>query len=39
MPDEFINARGNDVTDAFVAWCRPLIGGPLRPFVTFKNDL
>lgn len=39
MPDEFINARGNDVTDAFVEWCRPLIGGPLRPFVTFKNDL
>lgn len=39
MPAEFINERGNDVTDAFVEWCRPLIGGPLRPFVTFKNDL
>ena len=39
MPDEFINQRGNDVTDAFVEWCRPLIGEPLRPFVTFKNDL
>ena len=39
MPDEYINARGNDVTEAFVEWCRPLIGEPLRPFVTFKNDL
>ncbi|HJA25920.1 MAG TPA: diphosphate--fructose-6-phosphate 1-phosphotransferase [Candidatus Fournierella merdigallinarum] len=39
MPDEYINERGNDVTDAFVEWCRPLIGEPLRPFVTFKNDL
>ena len=39
LPDAFINRRGNDVTDAFVEWCRPLIGGPLRPFVTFKNDL
>ena len=39
MPDVFINRRGNDVTDAFVEWCRPLIGEPLRTFVTFKNDL
>ena len=39
MPAEFINERGNDVTDAFVEWCRPLIGEPLRSFVTFKNDL
>ena len=39
MPDEFINERGNGVTPAFVEWCRPLIGGPLRQFVTFKNDL
>ena len=39
MPDEFINRRGNGVTDAFVEWCRPLIGEPLRTFVTFKNDL
>jgi 6-phosphofructokinase 1 len=26
MPDEFINAAGNHVTDAFYAYCRPLIG-------------
>ena len=39
MPDEFINRRGNDVTDAFVEWCRPLIGSPLRQFVSFKPTL
>ncbi|MFR2692719.1 MAG: hypothetical protein ACLTBV_19050 [Enterocloster bolteae] len=26
IPEEYINERGNDVTDAFVKWCRPLIG-------------
>ena len=26
MPNEFINAEGNNVTEAFIAYCRPLIG-------------
>ena len=26
MPDEFINAEGNGVTEAFLRYCRPLIG-------------
>jgi len=26
MPDEFINAEGNHITDAFLYYCRPLIG-------------
>lgn len=26
MPDEFINAEGNDVTEAFYAYARPLLG-------------
>jgi len=26
MPDEFINAEGNNVTDAFRAYLRPLLG-------------
>jgi 6-phosphofructokinase 1 len=26
MPDEFINASGNDVTDAFYTYARPLLG-------------
>ena len=37
LPDCFINEAGNDVTDAFVDWCRPLIGGPLRQFVSFRR--
>lgn len=37
LPDAFINEAGNDVTDAFVSWCRPLIGGPLRPFVNLRK--
>lgn len=36
MPDEFISEKGNDVTDAFVEWCRPLIGPELRDFVDFQ---
>lgn len=27
MPEEFINAEGNNVTEAFKNYCRPLIGG------------
>ena len=37
LPAEFINDQGNDVTEAFVQWCRPLIGGPLRPFVNLRR--
>ncbi|OON97107.1 MAG: 6-phosphofructokinase [Candidatus Epulonipiscioides saccharophilum] len=36
MPDEFINERGNDVTDEFVKWARPLIGGELTDFADFN---
>ena len=36
--DEYINDRGNDVTDAFLKWCRPLIGPELRDFVDFKEE-
>ena len=32
LPDEFINEAGNDVTDTFVEYCRPLIGGPLPDY-------
>ena len=37
MPDEFINEAGNGITEAFKAWCRPLIGTPLRRFVSFQT--
>lgn len=32
MPSEFISGAGNDVTEEFCSWCRPLLGGPLRRF-------
>ena len=34
LPDEFIAPAGNDVTPAFVAWARPLLG-PLPPCEVF----
>jgi 6-phosphofructokinase 1 len=30
MPDEFIAAEGNNVTDAFRYYCRPLLGSGLQ---------
>ena len=35
MPEEFINADGTGVTEAFKHWCRPLLGGPLSPMKVF----
>jgi len=32
VPDEYINADGNDVTPAFIDYARPLIGDPLPPY-------
>ena len=37
MPDNFINERGNDVTQEFVDWCRPLIGDPLPGIPEFPG--
>lgn len=37
LPDTYINGRGNDVTDEFVKWCKPLIGPELREFIDFKD--
>ncbi|MBP7621398.1 MAG: 6-phosphofructokinase [Gemmatimonadales bacterium] len=36
VPDEFINAEGNDVTPAFLDYARPLIGDPLPPVARLK---
>ena len=36
LPDEYINERGNGVTQAFIDWCAPLIGEPLRPLVSLR---
>lgn len=32
LPDEYLASGGNDVTGAFIAYARPLIGGPLPPY-------
>ena len=37
LPDKYINDRGNDVTDEYVEWCRPLIGEPLTEFLNFRD--
>ncbi|MEG1195264.1 MAG: diphosphate--fructose-6-phosphate 1-phosphotransferase [Clostridia bacterium] len=36
LPDEFINAKGNGVTQAFIDWCLPLIGESLPHMVSFE---
>lgn len=33
LPPEFMNAVGNSPTRAFLSYARPLIGGPLPPYV------
>lgn len=38
VPENFINQRGNDVTQEFVDWCRPLIGPKLREFIDFHDE-
>lgn len=37
MPANFINEKGNDVTDDFLTYARPLIGSPLRPYIRLKR--
>lgn len=38
MPDSFINAAGNGVTEAFKSWCRPLIGQPLPKLMDLRGE-
>ena len=37
IPDHWINERGNDVTQEFVDWCRPLVGGGLGDYLQFTK--
>ena len=37
LPGEYINERGNDVTQAFTDWCKPLIGSEIRDFIDFQE--
>ncbi len=36
MPEEYINEAGNGVTEAYLRWVRPLMGGELPELVTFQ---
>ena len=38
LPREYINERGNGVTDAFVQWCKPLIGAEIPRMLTLKGE-
>lgn len=37
LPDEYVNALGNDVTDAFLEYARPLIGTSLPPLARLSK--
>ena len=38
MPDDFINAAGNHVTDAFKHYLRPLLGANLPPVARLRGS-
>lgn len=38
IPEHYMNERGNDVTQEFLDWCRPLIGPELREFIDFNDE-
>ena len=35
LPSEYVNERGNGVTEAYRSWLRPLLGDPLPRYVSF----
>lgn len=37
LPEEFINQRGNGVTEEFKTWCRPLLGSPLPKLMDLRG--
>ncbi len=37
IPDEYINESGNGVTEEFIKYARPLIGGPLLEYARFEK--
>lgn len=36
MPDDYINAEGNGITDAFRTWCEPLIEAGVPEYIDLK---
>lgn len=39
LPDRYINERGNFVNNAFVEWCKPLIGGELTEQFDLDDEI
>jgi 6-phosphofructokinase 1 len=39
MPADYLNEAGNDVTEAFLRYARPLIGGPLPQYAYLRKVL
>ena len=39
MPDAFINAEGNNVTEAYKDWVRPLLGKPLPKLMDLRGEI
>lgn len=39
LPENYINDRGNNITQDFVDWCKPLIGETLPEFYSFKDEM
>ena len=37
LPDEYVNAEGNFVTEAFLEYARPLIGSPLPTYARLRQ--
>ncbi len=37
LPDEYISAQGNDVTEAFLEYARPLVGQPIQRLARLRN--
>lgn len=38
VPDEWINERGNDVTQELLDWCRPLVGDEFGEYLQFTKE-
>ena len=37
LPDEYINVRGNDITEEYIKWLQPLVGPKFEEFLDFKE--
>lgn len=37
LPECYINERGNDVSEEFIRWCRPLTGEDTEDYLNFKD--